>query len=133
MYKITVSNQPQSVSQERLPPVPVTKAWLYHTDTNTWLLHIEGQFHGVVVSAARANAGVCLVDPYGHFRPTELQITCTDKAEFLKLRNSHKVSQVMLDDSEVGADHISVAMTHIAEEGWDSVAKWDANDHPVAY
>jgi plastocyanin len=133
MFKIAVQNQPANAAQERLPPVPVHKAWLYRTDTSTWLLHIEGQFQGVVVSAARANAGVCLSDPYGHFRPTEIQITCTDKVEFLKLRNSHKVSQVMVDNTDEGVDHISVAMTHIPEGAWNDVANWDVNDHPIAY
>jgi hypothetical protein len=82
MYRLTVNTEPHNQTHEHLPPVPVTKAWLYHTDTNTWLLHLEGQFGGVGVSAARADAGICIYDPYGHFRPVEIRITCTDKNEF---------------------------------------------------
>jgi hypothetical protein len=125
MYRMTVITEPQNASQEKLPPIPLHKAWLYHTDTNTWLLHLEGQFTGVGVSAVRANAGVSLYDLYGHFRPVEIQITCTDKDEFLKLRGSHKVSQIMLGDPEDGGvDHISVSMTNITNDKWTDVAKW---------
>jgi len=126
MYRITVNTEPQNASHERLPPIPVEKAWLYRADTNAWLLHLEGRFGGVQVTSARAAAGVYLYDPYGHFRPVEIQITCTDKDEFLKLRGSHKVSQVIMaepDDYMHGVDCISVAMTNM-DGKWDDVAKW---------
>ena len=124
MYRLTVNTEPHNQNHERLPPVPVTKAWLYHTDTNTWLLHLEGQFGGVGVSAARADAGISIYDPYGHFRPVEIRITCTDKNEFLKIRGSHKVSQIMIDETGEGVDHISVAMTNITNDKWTDVARW---------
>jgi len=123
MYEITV--QPQNPNSNKMP-VFVSGVWFYKTGSNSWLMNIEGKFNGVSVGVVRRGGGVCLYDPYGTFEPTNIDVTCTDRVEFVKIRNSLKVAQVLRNDESTSEEvsSIQVAFTDIPEDAWEPIATW---------